>query len=126
MSFSVRGIGGMVTDVMTKRIPGWSTRFGRPRKPIEELEKEAMRAQEIKALAESPGWKHFQAFVQERKSSCQNVLESSTVLTQEKALELAAVQGRLKELRTVNEWLDHELTRGRETSQELAARKQPK
>jgi len=126
MSFGIRGVGGIITDVMAKRIPGWKSRFGRPQKPIEEIEKEVMRSQDIKALSESPGWKSFLAFVQERKSACQNALESSSVLTQEKALELAAVQGRLKELRMVDDWMDHELKRGREASQELAVRKQPK
>lgn len=127
MNFELRGIGGKITDVMRRaKSPKWSWRgFGGGAKPIETLEAEALRASDIEAMLDSPGWQAFRAYAQQRQQSCQHMLESA-VLTQEKALELATIQGRLKELRSIEEWAEAERKRGRETTQELAERKRPK
>lgn len=126
MSFELRGIGkiGRITDAMKSRIAKWSVRSGRDRASIESLVQRIELGEKMQTLTHRPEWEHIRSYIQERKNVSAGALESSTVLSQDKALELASFQGRIKELRLLEEWIELQIKRGVEASEELAKRKE--
>ena len=120
MRFELRGVGAKVTDACRRAVPQWAHRFCQR---DDHLEEQYEKGDQLRMMVQSLGWKLVEEYIADRRSSAQAALESAANLTQEKALELAVVQGRLKELRQLTEWVEHHVKRGAEAAKLLAERK---
>jgi hypothetical protein len=121
MRFELRGVGAKITDAMRRVAPKWAHRFVQRE---DHLEEQYDKGEQLKLLVASRGWKLVEEYMDDRRSTAQAALENASNLTQEKALEFAGMQGRVKELRQLNEWIEHCIKRGAEAAKVLAERKQ--
>lgn len=121
MRFELRGIGGKITDAVRRVAPKWTHRFVQRE---DQLEQHMQRGESLERMVHTDGWSLLMEYINDRRQSAQASLENASNLTNEKALELAGVQGRVKELRQMMDWVEHNIKRGAEAAKVLAERKQ--
>ena len=112
-----------MTDALKRKVPGWKTKSqGNPLASIAELEVKAERGAQVNAVMAHAGWAVVKDYLTGRKEQIQAVLEGA-VLTQDKALELAQTQGRIRELKLFEEYMEVQKKRGLDAAREIAERK---
>ena len=124
MNFELRGTLGKITDGMRARMPKWGVRSNVNLKSAEVLEKKAEDGEQIGFLLQKRGWTLIQGYLAERKRAIEMFFESSSIVSQEKALEFSKMQGRKAELRLFEEWIELSVKRGVEAAKELAEKGQ--
>jgi hypothetical protein len=121
MSFEIRGAVARITDAARARMAAWKVKTGGRKASDEQLEDRIEKAAMISAIIEKPGWKIIKEYIEQRKDAADSAFEAITVTSQEKALELAKVQGRKSELRLLDEWIELQIKRGAEASKALSS-----
>ena len=105
-------------------MPKWGVRSNVNLKSAEVLEKKAEDGEQIGFLLQKRGWTLIQGYLAERKRAIEMFFESSSIVSQEKALEFSKMQGRKAELRLFEEWIELSVKRGVEAAKELAEKGQ--